>query len=83
MNEREKEYTLKTIDFYTEILKMLSFSILATITGLISLIFNWNEFTGRMFILSFFGWVIMLIQVGMFSCFYREMRSLTKKKLKQ
>jgi hypothetical protein len=61
-NDRIKE----RIKFYTEMLKLLTLTIVATISALISLFYNWNEFTGRSFIFAFAGMVTWIIQFVVF-----------------
>lgn len=72
MNEKEKEYTLQTIKTFTAMMNILSVAILATMTGLTSLFFNWKEFTGKMFAFGFFGLIALFVQIGLFSYYIQR-----------
>jgi hypothetical protein len=81
MNEKEKIYIDQKLRYNTEILKILSIIILATITGVLSLLIQSppGVLIGKMMILMFFGLLLAVI-FTIFAIFvYRDSLSLLKK----
>ncbi len=52
-----RHYIEERVKFNTETIKFLGLIFLATISGVITLIYQWDGFTGKNFILTFFGLV--------------------------
>ncbi|HEY9049483.1 MAG TPA: hypothetical protein VIN08_26475 [Ohtaekwangia sp.] len=63
MDEKEKFYVDQKLKLNTEILKILSVAVLATITGVLSLIIQQSPgvLTGKSMMLMFFGFVLVVI----------------------
>jgi hypothetical protein len=81
MDEKEKIYIDQKLRYNTEILKILSIIILATITGVLSLLIQSppGVLIGKMMILMFFGLLLAVI-FTIFAIFvYRDSLSLLKK----
>jgi hypothetical protein len=57
------EHLKEKIRFLTELIKMLIICIIATMTGLITLIYYWNTFTGRLFILGFSSGIAIVVEL--------------------
>ena len=77
MNERL--YIQERVKFNTEIIKLLSLLVLATISGVITLFYQWTEFTGKNFILSFFGLIAIFVLAGVIIDLYKKNIHLIKK----
>ncbi len=72
-------YILEKVKFNTEIIKVLALTVLAAISGEITLIYQWNAFTGKNFILSFFGLLVTFVIIWMIVKLYRNNDSLIEK----
>ena len=77
MNERL--YIQERVKFNTEIIKVLALTVLATISGEITLFYQWDGFTGRNFSLSFFGLISIFGMARAMFVFYRSNISLIEK----
>jgi hypothetical protein len=74
MDEKEKLYIDQKLRHNTEMLKILSIAILATITGVLSLVIQSQPgvLTGKMTILIFFGLVIVTVLTILAIFVYRD-----------
>ena len=53
LQEEDRKFLKEKIRYNTELIKLLWLLLLATLTGLATLLFNWPGFTGRPIILLF------------------------------
>lgn len=53
LNDESKDFIAEKVKFNTELIKILSLSLLATISALLSLLYNWQKFNGRNFVFGF------------------------------
>jgi len=74
-----RHYIEERVKFNTEIIKFLGLIFLATISGVITLFYQWDGFTGKNFILSFFGLISTFALIRLIYIFYSETRSLIEK----
>lgn len=79
LNMEAQHYIEERVKFNTEIIKFLGLIFLATISGVITLFYQWDGFTGKNFILSFFGLVAIFGLSRLIYYFYGETRSLIEK----
>lgn len=75
----EHLYILEKVKFNTEIIKVLALLELAAISGVITLFYQWTEYTGKNFILSFFGLIAIFVLIRMIYVFYSDSRKLINK----
>jgi hypothetical protein len=81
MDEKEKLYIDQKLKHNIEILKILSITILATMTGVLSVIVQARPgvLTGKMTILIFFGLVVITILTILVIFVYRDSLKLLKR----
>ena len=81
MDEKEKLYIDQKLKHNIEILKILSITVLATITGVLSLIVQSKPgiLPGKMMILIFFGLVLAVVFTILAIFVYRDCVDLLKK----
>ena len=75
----ERLYIQEKVKFNTEIIKVLVLTALATLSGEITLVYQWDGFTGKNFILSFFGLIVIFVMIWSIFDFYRSSRKLIEK----
>jgi hypothetical protein len=76
----ETQYYLEErIKFNIEIIKLLGLIFLATVSGVITVVYQWGGFTGKNFVLAFFGLVLIFALGGLIYNLYRETSSLIEK----
>jgi hypothetical protein len=61
----------ESIRFNTEVIKLLGFSVLATISGIVTLFYQTSSF-GKTFVFGFLGMVLICIQGFIVSLLYKR-----------
>lgn len=74
-----RHYIEERVKFNTEIIKFLGLIFLAAISGVITLIYQWDGFTGRNFILTFFGLVAIFVLGWLIFSIYNNTSKLIEK----
>ncbi len=72
-------YFQEKVKFNTEIIKVLALIALTTISGEITIFYQWDVFSGRAFILAFFGLIAIFVMIGTILAFYRDNVKLIEK----
>ena len=72
-------YIQEKVKFNTEIMKVLVLTALATISAEITLFYQWEGFTGKNFILSFSGLIVIFVMIGSIINLYKNNNALIER----
>jgi hypothetical protein len=78
---KHRHYVQERVKFNTEIIKVLALTVLATISGEITLFYQLDPFTGKafVFLLSFFGLISIFAMIWAIFTFYKSNVGLIEK----
>lgn len=74
-----RHYIEERVRFNTEIIKFLGLIFLAAISGVITLVYQWEGFTGKNFILTFFGLIAIFVLGWLIFSIYNNTSKLIEK----
>ena len=75
----EMLYIREMVKLNTQIIKVLGLIVLTTLTGVITLFYQWDGFTGKAFILAFFGLIAIFVLIWLVVYFYKRNVALIEK----